>query len=368
LGTPRIPRLVAASLAIEAERLRLSQEERPDWFARRGAEIESAVDGDGPLHVYRRGEEIVAAHVIPLLQYEDLRHSLTAQILDVFEDVAAGAQRSGDAGRMQRRRATLLRKLRERAASLERQLAALHDREMELAGRDSLRVAGETIYAYLAQIPIGSSRFDAPHQPELTVDLDPTLSPKENAKRYFERYKKENASVGHVAKRREALERKRAELDALLWEIERADDEALLEIASDLEGKPPPKSRRKLVPFELQSGARVYVGRSPRDNADITFRIARPDDLWFHARNVPGAHVVLHPASGVAPPRDEIASAAQLAALHSRARNSSAVDVDYTRRKYVRKQRDAAPGMVWYTNAQTIRVPPAQPPALRRSK
>jgi predicted ribosome quality control (RQC) complex YloA/Tae2 family protein len=110
---------------------------------------------------------------------------------------------------------------------------------------------------------------------------------------------------------------------------------------------------RRPLRLERPSGARIYVGRSPGENVDVTFRIARPDDLWFHARGVPGSHVVLQAAPGAAPADDDLDAAADLAARHSRARAAARVEIDFTERKYVRRQRDAAPGLVWYTNART---------------
>ena len=105
--------------------------------------------------------------------------------------------------------------------------------------------------------------------------------------------------------------------------------------------------------LERPSGARIIVGRSPRENVEVTFRLARPDDLWFHARGIPGSHVVLQAPPGAAPGDSDLDAAADLAAQHSRARTAPRVEVDYTERKYVRRQRDAAPGLVWYTNART---------------
>ena len=85
------------------------------------------------------------------------------------------------------------------------------------------------------------------------------------------------------------------------------------------------------------------MGRSPQNNADLTFRIARPDDLWFHARGVPGAHVVLRIDGSRAATVAELRGAAELAAYHSKARTSGLVPVDYTPRKYVRKTIDVTP-------------------------
>jgi predicted ribosome quality control (RQC) complex YloA/Tae2 family protein len=220
----------------------------------------------------------------------------------------------------------------------------------------------------LTQIPAGASRFTPRDQPDVEITLDSALSAKENAARYFERYRKAASSFAHLGKRRSSLESERAELEQLVWEVERADASSLIEIAADLRGKPAPRVVRRITPLELPSGGRVYVGHSPRENVEITFRIGKPNDLWFHARNVPGAHVVLQTTGSRDAPPEDIKEAARLAAYHSRARSSAAVDVDYTARKYVRKQRDGAAGMVWYTNAKTIRVNPSQPSAERPFK
>jgi len=154
----------------------------------------------------------------------------------------------------------------------------------------------------------------------------------------------------------------RVDAEGLAFEAERADAPTLPELEADLdalEGRPPQRApqsaakRRAPLRLERPSGARIYVGRSPRENAEVTFRIARPDDLWFHARGIPGSHVVLQPPPGADPNDDDLAAAADLAATHSKAKHAPRVEIDYTERKYVRKQRDGAPGLVWYTNART---------------
>lgn len=346
------------------------------WSESQAAELEAIADGDAPVHVYRRDGRIVAVHLVPLPQYAELEHTTAARLLDVFAEVAAHARGDGRSGRSQRRRETLLRTLRERSAAIDSQLRSLREREAQAARRDDLRRAGETIYAYLREIPDGAQGFEPSGEPGYFIELDPAQSAKANAARYFERYRKAGASLAHIAKRRVVLERERSELEMLLWETERADADALREISDDLRGEvsrrsrggraqPRPTRAHRVVPLELASGARIYVGRSPRENVEVTFRIARPDDLWFHARGIPGAHVVLHPASGAEPSREEIATAAGIAAHNSRAAGSAAVDVDYTARKFVRKQRDGKPGMVWYTNFKTIRVAPDQPLEVR---
>jgi predicted ribosome quality control (RQC) complex YloA/Tae2 family protein len=346
----RIPRAVAIALGREADRLGLQGQGRSAWLDAQAASAEAAAARTGPIHVYRRGAQLVQAHVLPLGQYADLEHTTAAELLPVWAEFASQDQAASGRSALDRRRDGLLRGLRRRHAALGDELTRLAARERELGDRDRLRRAGEAIYARLSEIP-PSERASA----------------KAEAASYFARYRKAGAALPHLARRRAELEREQAQLETLLWEVERADATALDEIARDLEGAPTRKTSagrgrlRQPLALDLPSGARVYVGRSPRENAAITFGLARPDDLWFHARNAPGAHVVLVPANRTPPSDADVAAAAALAAYHSRARSSAHVDVDYTRRKYVRRQKDAAPGMVWYTDFKTIRVAPRAP-------
>jgi predicted ribosome quality control (RQC) complex YloA/Tae2 family protein len=106
-------------------------------------------------------------------------------------------------------------------------------------------------------------------------------------------------------------------------------------------------------------GAEALVGGSAAGNERVTFDLARPEDLWLHARGVPGAHVILRTQDGE-PAQDAIQAAAEIAAARSAARDATRVEVDYTLRKYVRKIRGGAPGRVTYRNERTIAVVPEQ--------
>jgi predicted ribosome quality control (RQC) complex YloA/Tae2 family protein len=218
------------------------------------------------------------------------------------------------------------------------------------------------LYTYGNAVPAGAAIFRTPDEAALVIALDPDLDPKANAARYFTRYRKAADALPHLERRIALLERKRATLDELAFETDRADSATLAELREALDvldgRKPAARSpgrspSRAPLRVERPSGARIFVGRSPRENVEVTFRLARPGDLWFHARGIPGSHVVLQPPPGAAPDAADLDCAADLAALHSRARDAARVEIDYTERKHVRKQRDAAPGMVWYTNART---------------
>jgi predicted ribosome quality control (RQC) complex YloA/Tae2 family protein len=216
-------------------------------------------------------------------------------------------------------------------------------------------------------VPAGASRFVPACAPEVTIELDPELDAKANAAAIFNRYRKATTKLEHTARRLAELGASERFADELAWELERAEPETLDDVADSIERLERRKAvvrrerarRQKPLDVRVSDDARIYVGRSPRGNADLTFRIARPGDLWFHVRATPGAHVVLQFDSERSATADELERAAGLAAYHSKARNSDKVSVDYTERKYVRRQQNAPPGLVWYTHARTLLVAPA---------
>jgi hypothetical protein len=142
---------------------------------------------------------------------------------------------------------------------------------------------------------------------------------------------------------------------------------AALARAGDDEARTPPATssprRRGEAPparpyrtYKSSGGLEIWVGRGAASNDELTFRAAAPDDVWLHARDATGAHVVLRWRRPEPPPARDLEEAALLAAQHSRARNSTLVPVDWTRRKYVRKPRGAPPGQVAVQRCQTIMV------------
>jgi predicted ribosome quality control (RQC) complex YloA/Tae2 family protein len=302
-----------------------------------------------------------------------LRHETAPSLLDVFAETRSATLRAKRGDATERRRASLLARIAKRVRATAEELTAVGARIADAATRDRLRASGDALFTHLNEIPTGATSFVPPTNPTLTIALDPDLDVNANAQRYYARYRKAADALPHLQTRRDALAARREALEALAFEAERADAPTLPELEADLdelEGRRPQRTARasakRRAPLRLDrpSGARIYVGRSPRENVEVTFTIARPDDLWFHARGIPGSHVVLQPAPGACPHDDDLAAAADLAATHSKARNAPRVEIDYTERKHVRKQRDAAPGMVWYTNARTRVGTPAgtEPP------
>jgi predicted ribosome quality control (RQC) complex YloA/Tae2 family protein len=377
---PELPRLLAASVSAQADATEWhSAAQLAAWLEERGRALLAAASSDaadtGPVHVYRNDRGgIVAAHVVPLVVEGAASHAETGSLLEIFAEARGAALRVQRGDATERRRATLATRIARRLRATDEELRSLAARAADERERERLRTSGDALYTHANEIPAGATSFVPSTNPELTIELDPELDAKANAQRYYARYRKAADALPHLERRRVALSARQDALDVLAFETDRAEAATLPELEASLdalEGRLPQRSApptRKRAPLRIErpSGARIYVGRSPRENDEVTFRIARPDDLWFHARGIPGSHVVLQPPPGTGPDADDVDAAADLAATHSKGRAAARVDIDYTLRKHVRKQRDGAPGLVWYTNAQTCVGRPAQDPRLAR--
>ncbi len=307
-----------------------------------------------PLYVYRRQGRLVQAHLVALPALAELEVSRESSFLDLLAEDRGARLRADAQARSGTRRAALLRSIAHRARSVDEARAELDRQRREVGERENLRREGDGIYATLHELA-----------PEAREEA------KAQAAKQFARYRKLGAAMPHIEKRARGLALQHEALESLLWEAQRVGDEDLADIESALgvldprSGKKPaaPPARRlpkRRKPFEMRTerGSRILVGRSPIENAELTFRVARPTDLWFHARGVPGAHVILARDDRTEPPAEDVQLAAALAAAHSKARENVAVTVDYTHRKHVRKQANAPPGLVFYTEAESITVAP----------
>jgi predicted ribosome quality control (RQC) complex YloA/Tae2 family protein len=308
-----------------------------------------------PLFVYRRDGKLLQAHVVPLPGFDDAECSREPSLLQLFAEVRA--QQSTQAGkkRIAARRGALLRRIDDREGKLRSELASLAQKRVHAEQRDALRTAGEEIFATLH-----------------SLDETEREAAKERAADLFARYKKLAKSLPHVAARESSVRGSLEAVETLRWEAERAEDEDLDSVETAVaqlrprRGAPAPsrflRRKRALLEFRTPGGSRIVVGRSPIENAELTFRLARPNDLWFHAQRIPGAHVILSRDDRRSVPEDDLELAASLAAFYSRAKAATAVPVDYTLRKHVRKQRAAPPGLVRYTDAKTIVARPREGP------
>jgi predicted ribosome quality control (RQC) complex YloA/Tae2 family protein len=249
---------------------------------------------------------------------------------------------------------------------LENRLSKLRKEEGDEAELADLRIAGELLLMYQNQVPGGAGEvsllgYDGT---PLVVALNPALTPVENAQAYFRRYEKMRRAADHIPGLVEKLKSEQAYLDQLEADLALAESRPEIDAVRDSLAAAgwAPRRRQKIADqvseprrFEV-GGFRIYVGRNSRQNEQITFRRAGPEDLWLHVRGLPGAHVVIRRGRQEVP-EDIIKRAASLAAFYSRARGSeSQVAVDVTERRFVRRMRGKHPGMVTYRNERTVWV------------
>ncbi|MBX6363233.1 MAG: DUF814 domain-containing protein [Gemmatimonadetes bacterium] len=287
---------------------------------------------------------------------------LAARTLVEAFDVVAGVQAPAPAAPPE-----LLDRVRRRLAHLERRSARLR---AEAAGgaaeAASLRRSADLLLSQLPAVRKGAARARLSDLAggEIEVELDPALGPVENARRLYDlARRRERASqrvpallgraAAEAARLRELLER--AERGEASAEELAAAAPAPAAVADTGAAGPRLPYRR----YRTSGGLEVRVGRGGRDNDELTFHHSSPQDIWLHARDVAGAHVILRwPDAEGNPPHRDLVEAATLAALHSRARTSAVVAVDWTRRKYVRKPRKAPPGRVVPERVRTLFVEP----------
>jgi predicted ribosome quality control (RQC) complex YloA/Tae2 family protein len=254
-------------------------------------------------------------------------------------------------------------------ARLEHRRAAL-ERSLEDAARaDEWRQWGEWILAYAHTVAPGQTELvaDTGEREPLHIPLDPNLSAVDNAQKYFARYRKAQRAAGGGPARLDGVNLALRDLEQLDTDLDLAADrpaidevKATLMEAGYVRTRPSKRGRAAhSQPLSLTSpdGLPILVGRNSRQNDEVTFRRADGDDWWFHARGVPGAHVIVRSEGQPLPP-DTIRRAAELAGFFSRLRGESVALVDYTQRRHVRRIPGAAPGLVTYTHEQTIRVAP----------
>jgi len=265
-------------------------------------------------------------------------------------------------------------RVRRRREALEHQLAGASP-----AAIASLKEAGDLILGFQWQIATGATTLIAPLEPPVTIRLDPDLTPVANAQAYFDRYRRARRAARGVPARLAAA---RAAEDTLLQlgtDLALAENRAEIDAVLDAlaatglaAGVAAGAMKRRTTPTDATSRPRRYastdgltllVGRNSRQNEVVTFQLAARGDIWLHARDVPGAHVVVK-AAGRNVPEATLNQAAALAAWFSASRDAAAVAVAVTDARHVRRLAGGGAGMVTLSHEATRTVRPASPRAL----
>ncbi len=253
---------------------------------------------------------------------------------------------------------------------------------LECAERDKYRIYGDLIMANIGELIKGMSwcrvvNYYSDDLSQIEIPLDNSLSPQENAQRYYGKYRKLDTAEGKLKKLIAQGEEEIVYLDSVYESLTRAQTESeIAELRQELseqgyirwqgaKGKPP----KALPPmrFTTPEGFTVRVGRNNRQNDRLTCKESEKTDMWLHTKDITGSHVIIS-ADGREIPDETILTAARLAAYFSKGRESSQVGVDYTLIKYVKKPNGAKPGMVIFTNNKTLYVMPLSSEEVDRLK
>ena len=256
----------------------------------------------------------------------------------------------------------LIRKL----AIQEKELTATYDRER-------LRQLGDIVTANLHRIVKGQTVLEAEdfydeNMPTIPISISPILSPQQNAAKFYKDYTRMKNAEKELTRQIALGTEELRYLQSVLEELNRAQTDADLgEIRQELQqggyvrgdtGKKRMKEKATApMRFESTDGFPIYVGKNNRQNEELTFRLARKDDLWLHAQKVHGSHVIIA-CAGKPVPDDTVTQAAQLAAHYAETAGGQNIPVDVTPVKQVKKLPNAKPGMVIYHTYRTVIVNP----------
>ena len=304
----------------------------------------------------------------PILQYGSCRQAESfGALLDSFYSLRdrKDAMRQKSQG-LRKTVTNLCQRLQRKLLIQQQELEATYDRER-------LRQLGDILTANIHRIQKGQTTVDVedfydPEMATITVQISPILSPQQNAAKYYKDYTRMKNAEKELTRQLELGTGELSYLQSVLEELERADTDAELEairqelhqegyVRLDSSKKKMKQPKLAFLRFESTDGYPIYVGRNNAQNDELTFRLARKDDIWLHAQKVHGSHVIIS-CGGTKPPDDTVTQAAQLAAHYSGAAGGQNLPVDVTPVKQVKKLPGAKPGMVIYHTYNTIFVNP----------
>ena len=360
--------------------------------------MEDVREGRFVPNIVYRGEEPVEFASVPLTcygcRYEDSRNDGTqtavettgtdghaagageyrAQIFPSVSQLLETYYSSRDTVVRIRQKSTDLRKIVQTA--LERNYKKLDLQEKQLRDtdkRDKFRIYGELLNTYGYGLPGGEKELKCLNyytDEEITIPLDPQLTAQENSKKYFDRYNKLKRTFDALTEQTAATRGEIDHLESIATALEIAlKEEDLVQIKEELTeygyirrhntGGKKPKITSKPFHYLSSDGFHIYVGKNNYQNEELTFGLASGSDWWFHAKGIPGSHVIVKTEGRELPDR-VFEEAGALAAYYSKGRGSEKVEVDYIQKKHIRKVAGAAPGFVIYhTNYSLVATPSA---------
>lgn len=297
----------------------------------------------------------------------DKKFTTLSEMLDIFYHTKANRDR------VQQQGGQLLHVIRKNLQRNKKKLKKLSNELKATENADEYRIKGEVLTTYLYQIKRGMTKITLPNfydnNKEITISLSNQLSPSQNAQKYFKKYQKLKNAVTFVNEQIELTQKEVAYLEEIQTQIELATPADLNDIKTELqqEGyikKKQQKSKHssrvkinKPESFIASDGTEILVGKNNLQNEKLTLHTAKKTDIWLHAKNIPGSHVIIKSNN----PSDEtLFEAAMLAAYFSKFRSSANVPIDYVQVKNIRKPNGSKPGFVIYEGQKTLTVTPTE--------
>lgn len=262
-----------------------------------------------------------------------------------------------------------LKQLESAIASAEAYLEKTREKLTEIQERMGYDQLANIIMANLHQIPANvaeTTLYDFYHDSPITIKLNPKLSPQKNAENFYRKSKNQRIEIENLQKNIRAKEEKKRLLAQHIFEVEKIS--VLKTLRKYLKAHSLSQSKAGIVPtspfkvFEVD-GFQILIGKNAKNNDLLTQKYAFKEDLWLHAKDVAGSHVVIKYQAGKKFPKPIIQKAAQLAAYYSQRKTDSLCPVIFTPKKFVRKPKGASPGAVVVEKEEVILVQPASPKA-----
>ena len=276
--------------------------------------------------------------------------------------------------RLNQKSASMIRMLKGQLERCQRKLAIQLEELSSAERMEEYRRMGEAINANLYQLKKGMAEAVLPdwNDPEggtITVPMDIRLTPSQNAQKYFKKYQKARSAREIAAQQRDKTLAEMDYLEGMLLDVDKCVGESELEeirqelVRTGYMKKTTSRRQQRQLPqsrpyrYQSDDGIEILVGKNAAQNDRITLG-AKPEELWLHAKDMPGSHVIICREGEI--PQTTMKQAALLAAWYSKGQRSSMVPVDYTLRKYVKKPSGAAPGRVIYTHQKTAYMTPEE--------
>ncbi|MDO4739427.1 MAG: NFACT RNA binding domain-containing protein [Eubacteriales bacterium] len=332
--------------------------------------LESAPERIEPI-IYKN-DEGMPVDICPF-PYQSRSHFQAEACSGLCEAMDAYYTARDDMTRIQQKATSLRHLLKRNIERCEKKLALRLQTLKDSEHMEEYRIKGELLNASIAMVPKGARSISLPNWydencAEIEIQLDESMSPARNAQRYFKLYQKMR-NAAHMAGEQAAETREElAYLENQLQNLEKSTDEAdLQEIRAELEKEgyvhaTHNRRQKKALPeskplrFLSRTGKEIFVGKNNVQNEKLTFS-AGPMEIWLHAKDMPGSHVIL---KSTEPDDLSLMDAAMLAAYYSKGQSSSNVPVDMTQRRYVKKPAGAKPGYVIFTHNTTVYVTPSE--------